>query len=108
MEKKFYNENEARAVVKTLVETVGYCHKKNIAHRDLKPENILVDSRTGAIKIGRPDSRAVRRSRLWVRQEHVEHGDRPTGHGLRQSVVRGAGDPERAVLRHGRGNPRAQ
>ena len=53
MEKKFYNENEARAVVKTLVETVGYCHKKNIAHRDLKPENILVDSRTGAIKIGR-------------------------------------------------------
>ena len=53
MEKKFYNENEAKSVVRTLVETVGYCHKKNIAHRDLKPENILVDSRTGAIKIGR-------------------------------------------------------
>ena len=52
VEKKFYNENEARAVVKTLVEAVGYCHKLNIAHRDLKPENILVDSRTGDIKIG--------------------------------------------------------
>ena len=42
MQKKFYNENEARAVFKTLVETVGYCHKLNIAHRDLKPENILI------------------------------------------------------------------
>ena len=52
VEKKFYNENEARSVFKTLVETVGYCHKLNIAHRDLKPENILVDSRTGDIKIG--------------------------------------------------------
>ena len=52
VETKFYNENEARAVVKTLVEAVGYCHRLNIAHRDLKPENILVDSKTGQIKIG--------------------------------------------------------
>lgn len=102
MEKKFYNENEARAVVKTLVETVGYCHKKNIAHRDLKPENILVDSRTGAIKIGRRIRGGVSGSRLRVRQEHVEHGDRPPRDGLRQSVVRGPGDFEGAVLRHGR------
>ena len=43
MQKKFYNENEARAGFKTLVETVGYCHKLNIAHRDLKPENLLLD-----------------------------------------------------------------
>ena len=53
MEKKFYSEQEARAVFHTLVETVGYCHKQNIAHRDLKPENILVDSVTGDIKIGK-------------------------------------------------------
>lgn len=52
VQKKFYNENEARSVVKTLVEAVAYCHKLNIAHRDLKPENILVDSKTGDIKIG--------------------------------------------------------
>ena len=52
VKKKFYNEKEARAVFQTLVETVGYCHKQNIAHRDLKPENILVDSVTGDIKIG--------------------------------------------------------
>ena len=89
-------------MVKTLVETVGYCHKKNIAHRDLKPENILVDSRTGAIKIGRRIRGGVSGSRLRVRQEHVEHGDRPPRDGLRQSVVRGPGDPEGAVLRHGR------
>ena len=78
MQKKFYNENEARAVFKTLVETVGYCHKLNIAHRDLKPENILVDSRTGDIKIGR-SRRDVRRSRLRIRQVDVEHGHGSSG-----------------------------
>ena len=41
VQKKFYNENEARSVVKTLVEAVGYCHSLNIAHRDLKLANIM-------------------------------------------------------------------
>ena len=90
-------------MVKTLVETVGYCHKKNIAHRDLKPENILVDSRTGAIKIGRrARERGLKDSRFRVREEHVEHRNGPAGDGLRQSVVCRARDFEGTVLRNGR------
>ena len=65
VQKKFYNENEARSVVKTLVEAVGYCHSLNIAHRDLKPENILVDSKTGDIKIGRISVIGIKSSWFW-------------------------------------------
>ena len=67
VQKKFYNENEARSVVKTLVEAVGYCHSLNIAHRDLKPENILVDSKTGDIKIGRISVTGIKCSWFWFR-----------------------------------------
>ena len=67
VQKKFYNENEARSVVKTLVEAVGYCHSLNIAHRDLKPENILVDSKTGDIKIGRISVTGIKSSWFWFR-----------------------------------------
>ena len=27
-----------------IVESVCYCHQKQIVHRDIKPENILIDS----------------------------------------------------------------
>lgn len=41
-EKTYYTEQEARMVVTTLIEAVGFCHSRGIAHRDIKPENILL------------------------------------------------------------------
>ncbi|KAJ0399737.1 hypothetical protein P43SY_009318 [Pythium insidiosum] len=45
VEKNFYSEKEARDLVKVLLETIHYCHQKNVVHRDLKPENLLLTSR---------------------------------------------------------------
>ncbi|KAH9289569.1 hypothetical protein KI387_033686, partial [Taxus chinensis] len=40
-EKKRLREDEAAAVLKSLMEAVHFCHRKGVAHRDLKPDNIL-------------------------------------------------------------------
>ena len=40
--KKFYNEAEARGVVRQLLVALQYIHGNNIVHRDLKPENLLL------------------------------------------------------------------
>ncbi|KAE8897273.1 hypothetical protein PF005_g6486 [Phytophthora fragariae] len=45
VEKSYYNEREARDLVKLLLEAIKYCHDTNIVHRDLKPENLLLTSR---------------------------------------------------------------
>jgi len=44
VEKSVYTEGEARDLSKTLIETMEYCHLRQVAHRDLKPENILLKS----------------------------------------------------------------
>lgn len=44
VKKARYSELEARECVKTILETMAYLHKRNIAHRDLKPENLLLTS----------------------------------------------------------------
>ena len=46
VQKSFYNEKEARDLVKILLEAINYMHERNIVHRDLKPENLLLASTT--------------------------------------------------------------
>lgn len=36
------SERTAAHIMRQLLSTVVYCHKRNIVHRDLKPENILI------------------------------------------------------------------
>jgi len=51
--RKQYSENDACAVMKTLIRALDSLHKKGIVHRDLKPENIVYadESETSDIKI---------------------------------------------------------
>lgn len=44
------SEDDAKPLIKQLLETLDYIHKMNVAHRDLKPENILIDQ-LGRLKI---------------------------------------------------------
>jgi calcium/calmodulin-dependent protein kinase I len=43
--KQFYPEQEAKLLVRNLLEAVVYIHNMGIMHRDLKPENILLASK---------------------------------------------------------------
>lgn len=50
--KEMYNEREARDVVRTLLDVLGYLHfERCIVHRDIKPENILCVSETDDTRI---------------------------------------------------------
>ena len=42
IEKKPVCEDEAKVLMRQIVESVSYLHTQNIVHRDLKPENILL------------------------------------------------------------------
>ncbi|GMI61912.1 hypothetical protein ScalyP_jg6062 [Parmales sp. scaly parma] len=42
VQKSYYNEKEARDLVKILLNSMQYLHVRNIVHRDLKPENLLL------------------------------------------------------------------
>jgi serine/threonine protein kinase len=43
VEKKSYNEKEARDLVRILFDALRYCHAAKVVHRDLKPENLLLE-----------------------------------------------------------------
>lgn len=44
-ERKFYPENEAAVVVKSIASALATAHQNGIMHRDIKPENILLASK---------------------------------------------------------------
>jgi len=49
--KGHYSEADARAVTRTLLDSIKYLHSLGIAHRDLKPENILLKDKSDAAAI---------------------------------------------------------
>uniref|UniRef100_A0A7S4DC48 non-specific serine/threonine protein kinase n=1 Tax=Heterosigma akashiwo TaxID=2829 RepID=A0A7S4DC48_HETAK len=55
VKKTFYNEKEARDLVKILLSIVKHCHENDIVHRDLKPENLLMTSADDDIRFALAD-----------------------------------------------------
>lgn len=49
--KKYYKEDEARKVMKQILDAIAFLHSNNVAHRDLKPENILLISRDSDVDV---------------------------------------------------------
>lgn len=45
IEKKFYDETEARQIFKQIIKAIYYCHLNGVCHRDLKPENFIMVSK---------------------------------------------------------------
>ena len=45
VEKKSYDEEEARQIFKQIAKAIHYCHLNGVCHRDLKPENFIMLSK---------------------------------------------------------------
>ena len=45
IEKKYYNETEARLIFKQIMKAIIHCHMQGVCHRDLKPENFIMISK---------------------------------------------------------------
>ena len=45
IEKKYYNETEARIIFKQIMKAIIHCHMQGVCHRDLKPENFIMISK---------------------------------------------------------------
>eukprot|EP01119_Soliformovum_irregulare_P007561 TRINITY_DN19_c0_g1_i1.p1 TRINITY_DN19_c0_g1~~TRINITY_DN19_c0_g1_i1.p1 ORF type:complete len:312 (+),score=26.38 TRINITY_DN19_c0_g1_i1:10-945(+) len=45
VERQFYSEEDARAVIRNITSALDYLHERKIAHRDLKPENLLLKNK---------------------------------------------------------------
>ncbi|ETO34828.1 hypothetical protein RFI_02260 [Reticulomyxa filosa] len=40
---RIFSEAKTSVILKSLIETIAYCHSKNIVHRDLKPGNLVFE-----------------------------------------------------------------
>jgi calcium/calmodulin-dependent protein kinase I len=72
-QKKFYPEQEAKVLIKNLLEAVGFIHSKGIMHRDLKPENILLASKVSNTDIKISDFGLAKYSKDYPRRLPRSH-----------------------------------
>lgn len=72
-QKQFYPENEAKVLIRNLLEAVAYIHSKGIMHRDLKPENILLASKVSNTDIKISDFGLAKMSKDYPRRLPRSH-----------------------------------
>jgi len=51
VEREQYSEEDAKEVMRQLLDAIGYIHSKNVVHRDLKPENLLLEDEADDTRI---------------------------------------------------------
>lgn len=62
--KKYYSEDDARAIIKQICRALAYLHSRHIAHLGIKPENLLITcSSHGALASHQHDSEGPQPSR---------------------------------------------
>lgn len=42
-EEQYFSESDAANIIKQVLSSMNYCHKRGVIHRDMKPENLLLD-----------------------------------------------------------------
>jgi calcium/calmodulin-dependent protein kinase I len=72
-QKQFYPEQEAKLLIKNLLEAVAFIHSKGIMHRDLKPENILLASKVSNTDIKISDFGLAKISKDYPRRLPRSH-----------------------------------
>lgn len=72
-QKQFYPENEAKLLIRNLLEAVGFIHSRGIMHRDLKPENILLASKVSNTDIKISDFGLAKISKDYPRRLPRSH-----------------------------------
>jgi calcium/calmodulin-dependent protein kinase I len=72
-QKQFYPEQEAKLLIRNLLEAVAFIHSKGIMHRDLKPENILLSSKVNNTDIKISDFGLAKISKDYPRRLPRSH-----------------------------------
>jgi calcium/calmodulin-dependent protein kinase I len=72
-QKQFYPEQEAKVLIRNLLEAVAFIHSKGIMHRDLKPENILLSSKVSNTDIKISDFGLAKVSKDYPRRLPRSH-----------------------------------
>jgi serine/threonine protein kinase len=72
-QKQCYPENEAKLMLKQILEAIAYIHSKGIMHRDLKPENILLESKASNVDIKVSDFGLAKQSKDYPRRLPRSH-----------------------------------
>jgi calcium/calmodulin-dependent protein kinase I len=72
-QKQFYPEQEAKVLIRNLLEAVAFVHSKGIMHRDLKPENILLASKVSNTDIKISDFGLAKISKDYPRRLPRSH-----------------------------------
>ena len=68
-----YTEQEAKVVVRSILNAVAYIHSKGIMHRDLKPENILLVNQHSSTEIKISDFGLAKRSKNYPQRLPRSH-----------------------------------
>eukprot|EP01017_Pseudomicrothorax_dubius_P029922 TRINITY_DN3676_c0_g3_i3.p1 TRINITY_DN3676_c0_g3~~TRINITY_DN3676_c0_g3_i3.p1 ORF type:complete len:377 (+),score=108.13 TRINITY_DN3676_c0_g3_i3:596-1726(+) len=51
IEKGFYTDKDAKALMRKMLEALAYMHERGIMHRDIKPENLILSSHDNDVDI---------------------------------------------------------
>ncbi|KAH9144803.1 hypothetical protein AeRB84_011263 [Aphanomyces euteiches] len=94
MAKRFYMEDEARIVMKNLLQAVAHCHELQIIHRNIKLESVMMNNSLDQIKLANfgkttqvgPDVTEVCGSHDYIAPEIIANLDKSSPYGVAADI----------------------